>query len=55
MTATAPPGPRPASGVGAITSDKQDGVLVVTIDQPGDAVNKVDRALGAELERFRTR
>lgn len=51
MTAGAPPGPRPASSPGAITTDKQDGVLVVTIDQPGDAVNKVDRTLGAELER----
>lgn len=28
----------------------RDGIIVVTIDQPQDAVNKVDRALGAELE-----
>jgi 3-hydroxyacyl-CoA dehydrogenase / enoyl-CoA hydratase / 3-hydroxybutyryl-CoA epimerase len=34
-----------------VTTAVQDDVLVVTINQPGDAVNKVDRALGAELER----
>jgi len=35
----------------ALLTEQTDGVLIVTIDQPGDAVNKVDRALGAELER----
>jgi 3-hydroxyacyl-CoA dehydrogenase/enoyl-CoA hydratase/3-hydroxybutyryl-CoA epimerase len=36
----------------ALRVENRGGVLVVTIDQPGDAVNKVDRALGAELERI---
>ena len=36
----------------ALRTETHDGVLVVSIDQPGDAVNKVDRALGAELERM---
>jgi 3-hydroxyacyl-CoA dehydrogenase / enoyl-CoA hydratase / 3-hydroxybutyryl-CoA epimerase len=35
----------------ALTLQEQDGVLVVTLDQPGDAVNKVDRALGDALEQ----
>jgi 3-hydroxyacyl-CoA dehydrogenase/enoyl-CoA hydratase/3-hydroxybutyryl-CoA epimerase len=35
-----------------MTSENRDGVLVVRIDQPGDAVNKVDRELGADLERI---
>jgi 3-hydroxyacyl-CoA dehydrogenase/enoyl-CoA hydratase/3-hydroxybutyryl-CoA epimerase len=39
-----------ATGQG-VTTDVRDGILVATIDQPGDAVNKVDRSLGAELER----
>jgi 3-hydroxyacyl-CoA dehydrogenase/enoyl-CoA hydratase/3-hydroxybutyryl-CoA epimerase len=34
-----------------VTTEVRDGILVATIDQPGDAVNKVDRTLGAELER----
>src|SRR5207237_3192565 len=33
-------------------TENRDGVLVVTIDQPGDPVNKVDRMLGTELERM---
>jgi enoyl-CoA hydratase/carnithine racemase len=35
----------------AIRTENHGGILVVTLDQPGDAVNKVDRALGEELER----
>lgn len=35
----------------ALRTEMHDGVLVVSIDQPDDPVNKVDRALGAELER----
>jgi 3-hydroxyacyl-CoA dehydrogenase/enoyl-CoA hydratase/3-hydroxybutyryl-CoA epimerase len=35
----------------ALKLEEQGEVLVVTIDQPGDAINKVDRDLGAELER----
>ena len=35
----------------SLRAETRDGILVVTLDQPGDAVNKVDRALGAELER----
>lgn len=51
MTGTAPADVRRASSVGAITTENRDGILVVTLDQPGDTVNKVDRSLGAELER----
>lgn len=35
----------------SLRAEQRDGVLVVTLDQPGDSINKVDRALGAELER----
>jgi 3-hydroxyacyl-CoA dehydrogenase/enoyl-CoA hydratase/3-hydroxybutyryl-CoA epimerase len=35
----------------ALSTERRDNVLVVTIDQPGDAVNKVDRSLGDSLER----
>lgn len=35
----------------ALRTENREGILVVTLDQPGDAVNKVDRALGAALER----
>ena len=35
----------------SLTLEERGGVLVVTINQPGDSINKVDRALGAELER----
>ncbi|HET9453457.1 MAG TPA: fatty acid oxidation complex subunit alpha FadJ [Gemmatimonadaceae bacterium] len=35
----------------AVRTEIRDGILVATIDQQGDAVNKVDRALGAELEK----
>jgi 3-hydroxyacyl-CoA dehydrogenase/enoyl-CoA hydratase/3-hydroxybutyryl-CoA epimerase len=35
----------------ALRTENRGGVLIVTLDQPGDAVNKVDRALGAALER----
>ena len=35
----------------AIRTENRLGILLVTIDQPGDPVNKVDRALGLELER----
>ncbi|MGH7676834.1 MAG: fatty acid oxidation complex subunit alpha FadJ [Gemmatimonadaceae bacterium] len=34
----------------ALRTENRDGILVVTIDQPGDAVNKVDRLLGDALE-----
>ena len=32
--------------------EDRGGILVVTLDQPGDSVNKVDRRLGVELERI---
>jgi 3-hydroxyacyl-CoA dehydrogenase/enoyl-CoA hydratase/3-hydroxybutyryl-CoA epimerase len=32
--------------------EDRGGILVVTLDQPGDSVNKVDRNLGVELERI---
>jgi len=35
----------------ALKTDNRGGVLIVTLDQPGDAVNKVDRALGDALEK----
>ena len=35
----------------ALRTENRGGVLVVTLDQPGDAVNKVDRTLGAAVER----
>ncbi|HEX7937890.1 MAG TPA: enoyl-CoA hydratase-related protein, partial [Gemmatimonadaceae bacterium] len=34
-----------------LRTELNEGVLVVTIDQPGDSINKVDREFGAELER----
>jgi len=37
--------------VTASTTENRHGILVVTLDQPGDAVNKVNRALGSELEQ----
>lgn len=35
----------------ALRTENKNGVLVVTLDQPGDEVNKVDRSLGTALER----
>jgi 3-hydroxyacyl-CoA dehydrogenase / enoyl-CoA hydratase / 3-hydroxybutyryl-CoA epimerase len=35
-----------------IRMEDRGGILVVTLDQPGDSVNKVDRRLGVELERI---
>ena len=35
----------------ALRTENRGGVLIVTLDQPGDSVNKVDRALGASVER----
>ncbi|HEU4993413.1 MAG TPA: fatty acid oxidation complex subunit alpha FadJ [Gemmatimonadaceae bacterium] len=35
----------------ALSVENRHGILIVTIDQPGDAVNKVNRALGEEMER----
>ena len=35
----------------ALRTENRGGVLIVTLDQPGDAVNKVDRALGTAMER----
>src|SRR4051794_22813027 len=37
---------------GAVRTDVHGSVLVATLDQPGDAINKLDRALGAELARI---
>ena len=44
---------RRASSVNAtaVTTENRGGILVVTLDQKDDAVNKVNRALGAEIER----
>ena len=53
MTDTASLDMRDESTVnGALTTDNRFGILVVTIDQPDDPVNKVDRVLGAELDRL---
>ena len=52
MTGTLAPKAETREPRAAITSENRDGILVVTIDQPGDAVNKVDRTLGMELERI---
>jgi 3-hydroxyacyl-CoA dehydrogenase/enoyl-CoA hydratase/3-hydroxybutyryl-CoA epimerase len=35
-----------------LRSEHHDAVLLVTLDQPGDSVNKVDRGLGAALEEI---
>lgn len=35
-----------------VRMEDRGGILVVTLDQPGDSVNKVDRRLGLELERI---
>ena len=37
-------------GLAALRTENRGGVLIVTLDQPGDAVNKVDRELGAAVE-----
>jgi len=37
--------------LGAIRTENRLGILVVTLDRPDDPVNKVDRALGLDLER----
>ena len=42
---------RQKPGSDALTTENREGVLVVTLDQPGDAVNKVDRSLGTALEQ----
>ena len=39
------------SSIQALRTENRGGVLIVTLDQPGDAVNKVDRSLGAAVER----
>ncbi len=51
MTNTASAGMRETAATGAVTTENRGGVLIVTLDQPGDAVNKVDRSLGDALER----
>ena len=53
MTGTATPTEREAQ-TGAIRTENRAGILIVTLDQPGDVVNKVDRALGEALERVLT-
>lgn len=35
----------------ALRTENRNGVLIVTLDQPGDEVNKVDRSLGTAVER----
>lgn len=35
----------------ALRTENRNGILLVTLDQPGDEVNKVDRELGAAVER----
>jgi 3-hydroxyacyl-CoA dehydrogenase/enoyl-CoA hydratase/3-hydroxybutyryl-CoA epimerase len=50
MTSTASP-QRTASSVTSVQTENRGGILVVTLDQPGDPVNKVNRALGEEIER----
>jgi 3-hydroxyacyl-CoA dehydrogenase/enoyl-CoA hydratase/3-hydroxybutyryl-CoA epimerase len=35
----------------ALRTEVRDGILVATLDQPGDAVNKVDRDLGTAVEK----
>lgn len=53
MTTTGPsPLVREMPETEALTTENRGGVLVVTIDQPGDSVNKVDKDLGTELERI---
>ena len=37
--------------LGGIRTENRLGILVVTLDRPDDPVNKVDRALGLDLER----
>ena len=46
MTATADT----RASMSALRTENRGGVLIVTLDQPGDAVNKVDRDLGAALD-----
>ncbi|MEX2177279.1 MAG: fatty acid oxidation complex subunit alpha FadJ [Gemmatimonadaceae bacterium] len=38
------------ASAGSLRQENREGVLVVTLDQPDDTVNKVDRSLGADLE-----
>ena len=39
-----------AQATGALRAENKGGVLILTLDQPGDAVNKLNRALGVALE-----
>jgi 3-hydroxyacyl-CoA dehydrogenase/enoyl-CoA hydratase/3-hydroxybutyryl-CoA epimerase len=41
-----------SNAANGITTDVRGSVLIATLDQPGDSINKLDRALGAELERI---
>ena len=43
--------PRVTAAAG-LRTENRGGALIVTLDQPGDAVNKVDRALGAAMEQM---
>jgi 3-hydroxyacyl-CoA dehydrogenase / enoyl-CoA hydratase / 3-hydroxybutyryl-CoA epimerase len=42
------------SAITALRAENRGGVLIVTLDQPGDAVNKVDRELGGAVESVLT-
>jgi 3-hydroxyacyl-CoA dehydrogenase / enoyl-CoA hydratase / 3-hydroxybutyryl-CoA epimerase len=39
-----------AHATGALRAENKGGVLILTLDQPGDSVNKLDRALGSAVE-----
>ena len=43
-----------AQASGALRAENKGGVLVLTLDQPGDLVNKLDRALGEAVESVMT-
>ena len=51
MTAVESPSTAARFNGEALSTENRSGVLIVTLDQPGDAVNKVDRSLGADLEQ----
>src|SRR5687768_17606068 len=39
-----------AAATGSFRAENKGGVLILTLDQPGESVNKLDRALGAAVE-----
>ena len=50
MTPTSPVAQRPAAQRPALSVQREDDILVVTIDKPGDSVNTLSPSLVGEFE-----